>query len=623
MRKALHSRRRCISVVCTALALLALWNGTIVVLLVPRRSGARGSGGSTLAAEQQLVAALTAARQELANKTALLAKQQRTRWQRALRGGPGGDDALRQAGVYVIEDQALAPVEARFGGVPPSMLHHAGNTTAQPLVLLLSSRGADVDFGAAAAVVDEWLTRAGAAYRILSEPIEANDARAWILAKRPAEEAAVLLAVQRAQHPSSSHLCNATVSSWMWSSGFVADVTHAADGLAYSLQNGAIAFTIKTHPAMPWNLAAASAAGGASKRACAAGDLSCFFLDLSSCNAGDPDTSAIVDARWVTQAHATFTLPGFRRSEPRRVGALALAPPALREHPTLSASEWLRVVLTEHVVRPRFWLRRAVARVVRSFTERGFGDLPCGVVHYAHSGRGSAASATAAMLNLSHIFSAEALAPLRGLGAVLFLTDSIGAAHDAAQLLGGDDVFGTAQSREKEAVESMSRREKRSSHSLSRGGGGGGGGIDRRVPRRRTVFTVSPATPGIVSPLLPGLVDAMRPASDATASAMFGSSTPQPQPELSPTARKMRSAMVWRLAQLKLAARCDALVAATPSRSADMLYSTMCRGTDPSIGERRAWRCPACTVANTAFLAGSAGTLKVLSACAAPDNKLI
>ena len=625
---------------CGALCLLALWNALLATLLESVAQG--GLLSPTAAAALSERAAATAAElsraQVALNVSAALLRTGATA--QALRLGGAPRSALRSAGIYDIEDEARRPRGDRFNAhrVPPSSAANSSasvalRSRARVLVLGLRHSGAATGAGAsnsaastsrtaaAASIVDEWLTRDGAAYRIVSEPVAPGDAAAWVLTERPPEEARVLLAVEAIQHPRGGRLaCDAsrTVSSWMWSSGYVADVSHAADGLAHALQHD-VHFAIKTHVAQPWRVAAASAAGGAANRACPAADFSCFFLALSTCAPGDPDRSPVVDSRWVTLDHASFpalaagtaatmrnasalALPSGRRRE--RVNAGALAPAALRVHPTLSPAEWLRFVLAEHVARPAYWVRRAVARVVRLYEEHGFGAESCGVVRLYHH---DAPRAGAPRRNLSELFSAQLLAPLRAKRAVLFLTDSVSAAHDAAALLRGVDAFGTAASARSGAgagagagTHASASAAAAGPRSLRRSAYARGGSV---VPAARRVFTISPRTPSIAAAQLRDLVEPLH--GDA------------PAQRLSPVAAKLRASMVWRLATLELASRCDVLVVTTPSRDADLLYYSMCRGAPPAVGAGRAWLCPPCTVAGSALLGGEASSaFKVLSACA-------
>ena len=619
-RMARASLRACWGTLC----LLALWNALLVATLL--ESAAQGGLLSPTAAAR-LSERADALATELARTQAALnvsaAVRRKGAAAQVLRRGDAPRSTLRSAGIYVIEDEAQRPRGDRFNAhhAPPSAYANSSaigaGSRARVIVLGLRRGGAgssEVVPGtatspriprqivAAASIVDAWLAHNGAAYRIVSEPLAPGDATAWVLAERPLEEARVLLAVQAIQHPRGGPVaCDAskTVSSWMWSSGYVADVSHAADGLAHALQHG-VHFAIKTHIEQPWRVAAASAAGGAANRACPAADFSCFFLSLSTCAAGDPDSSPIVDSRWVTRDHPSFpALIGATSRESGRVRVGALAPAVLRDHPTLSPAEWLRFILAEHVVRPSYWVRRAVARVVHLYHERGFGAESCGVVRLYHH---DAPRAGAPPRNLSVLFSEPLLAPIRAKRAVLFLTDSVSAAHDVAALLRGVDAFGTAASGTQRARASANASAGPTAVGPRSLRGKAYYGPGRAATPRR-IFTISPRTPTTVAALLPDLVEPL----------LSGA----PAHRLSPVAAKLRASMVWRLATLELASRCDALVVATPSRDADLLYYSMCRGAPPAVGVGRAWRCPACAIADNALLdGGPSSALKVLSSCA-------
>lgn len=185
-------------------------------------------------------------------------------------------------------------------------------------------------------VVDSFLAR-HSIWSVESEPYYDGDPLEWILKRALGPELQLLLKLDALQYVSGS-ACNESITMSMWSQGWSSSFSHVIFGLSLSMHLRR-PFQIRFRE--PWVYAqSVNRVSGERTSVCLAEDITCYFLNISTCPAQILSTKE--EAQWDMRV-------GEGRDED-----------VIEEVSGGMDSRWFDEILLRYSTRPRYWVRKAM-----------------------------------------------------------------------------------------------------------------------------------------------------------------------------------------------------------------------------------------------------------------------
>mmetsp|Transcript_18235 Transcript_18235/g.44767 ORF Transcript_18235/g.44767 Transcript_18235/m.44767 type:complete len:500 (+) Transcript_18235:98-1597(+) len=241
----------------------------------------------------------------------------------------------------------------------------------EPRHLILTPESPRLSLTDAADMVDDFLAR-HSIYQVDSEPSGEGEPLMWMLGLVPSPELSVFRALDRLQYDKAAEDCGAVKHSTYWCSGWHADLWYSVRGtLNRALTEEEPVSMVfpevcKDHDSTfvkSWHYAA---------DACPAKDLSCFFLNHSSC----PRPESFEKEKELFSLDREIPLR-FRKYFDEHHALSHKKKVSLWDIHNDAGGEFYNFLVYSYATRMRYWLRQEVKRRVESFKLKE----PCAVMH--------------------------------------------------------------------------------------------------------------------------------------------------------------------------------------------------------------------------------------------------